>query len=173
MLRNVKTRQFSEEALEARFLVRPVDVWAQPHQKARKFGEAGRVPLHKQRDTVQAAVSRNFEGEVFIEHVAAFEQLFGNQRGHFRPVERRAVDGCRSFFPLVRDSDFEQFVDVEWGFEAHRAEVAKVREAELVEVFVADHAIVNEEEFDASLDGGDAPALVDDADEGVASEDFS
>ena len=70
------------------------------------------------------------------------------------------------------DSDVEEMIDAQRRLKPDGAEVAKVGEAELVEVFVADHAVVDEEEFDAGLDGGDAAAFVDDADEGVAGEDF-
>ena len=47
----------------------------------------------------------------------------------------------------------QELVKVERRLETDRAEVSEVGEPDLVEVLVADHAVVYEEELDASLDG--------------------
>ena len=90
MLRDVETREFGEEGLEARFFIRPVDVWAETHQKAREFGQRRHVALDEQRDAVQHAVGVDVEGEIFLQHVAALEELARDERCHFCPVEWRS-----------------------------------------------------------------------------------
>lgn len=73
---------------------------------------------------------------------------------------------------FLRRGDGDEVFDRQRRIEADGAEVAEVGEAELVEVLVAEEGVVDEEEMDAALDGGDAAAVIDDADVGVRGEGF-
>lgn len=155
--------------METGFLVDPVDAGAQPHEEAGQLGEAGRVALYEEREGDQLAFRRDFEIEVLGQHFAARDELLRDEVGHRVPGHGGVLRVPERLFVL--DADGDQGADVEWIFESDGAEVAKVGEAELVEVLVCEHAVVDEVEFDAALDGGYAAVQVDEADVGVGCED--
>lgn len=120
---------------------------------------------------MQHAIGVDFEREILRQHLAAFEELTGNESRNRAPVDRCCSGDGGDVF-LMGGSDFEKRVQTQRRIEANGAEIAEVGKAQLVEVVFSEEAVVDEEELDSGLDGGDAAALVDDADEGVAGEDF-
>ena len=76
----------------------------------------------------------------------------GYEFGYGGPGDVAVCWSGEGFFALYADGD--EGADVEGGGETYGAEVSEVGEAELVEIFVAEHAVVDEEELDTALDGG-------------------
>ena len=69
------------------------------------------------------------------------------------------------------DADGDERSDVQRCFELDGAEVPKVGEAELVEILVGDHSVVDEIQLDSALDGGDPTVGIDEANVRVRCED--
>lgn len=166
LLRHIKRRQLGQKAPKTRLLVLPIDTRPQAHQKARQLSQRGRVPPDQQRQAQQRALGTDVEREILAEHVPALDEAVLDARRHGRPIHA-FVRGA-----VLRRGDGDEVDEGERRGEADGAEVGEVGEAELVEVLVAEEGVVDEEELDAALDGGDAAAVVDDADVGVGGEGF-
>ena len=155
--------------MEALLLVDPVDAGAQAHQETGQLGEAGRVALDQEGEGLECAVGGDLHVEVLGQHLPAGQELVRDQIRHAVPGDALVFGVAEGFF--VRDADGDEGADVEGCFECDGAEVAEVGEAELVEVFVRDHAVVDEVELDAALDGDYATVGIHEADVGVGCED--
>ena len=168
LLRRVEARQLAQEGVEAGFLVDPVDAGPQAHQEARELGQARAVAPEQEREAGDVPGGGDVEVEVLQEHLAAGDELIRDQVRDLGPGHVGVFGVAEGLF--VPDADGDEGSDVERGFESDGAEVPEVGEAQLVEEFVRDHAVVDEVELDAALDGDYSTVEIHDADVRVGRE---
>ncbi|PMB70878.1 hypothetical protein BM221_003337 [Beauveria bassiana] len=160
--------------LSFRALAAPVDVRAETQQEARQLAERRGVALDEEREADELGGGRNFERKhlaLLYERVADARDNGGGVKPIIVVVVVVVVVGAEQQRLFFRGGQRQQLSQVQRRAEANSAHVAKICQAELVEILKARVSVVDEEQLDAALNGREASLLVHDADKRVRRED--